>query len=222
MNNYGLSDFQIREIVKNYEEKCNKEDILENSGITEEERDNDDFVERVNQIYTELRNSAPDWNMYLSDAIDQVRKEDSVRGENLAMLYKKVFDLEKSASLIVNELSKVIPLISPNDDVSLSFVSNVEVKKILKILEYELHKKDDFLGEDFFIFAPNRVEAYKKIKEVKVGLDDCNNPYINMSYDEFCKELEKDYGKSGYLMLSKMHEDKYGFIWYNRDYAWAC
>ena len=70
-----LSEFEIREIVSAFQKKCNEEDILESSFLTDKEKEDPDLVARINEVYSELRNSAPDWNRYLAVAIEQVREE---------------------------------------------------------------------------------------------------------------------------------------------------
>lgn len=215
-----LTDLEVRDIVSSYEKRCNKEDILEASELTDEEKANEGFVERVNQIYTELRNSAPDWNRYLSDAIDQVRKEYFAKGENLATLYKKIFDLRKSARLIEYELNKVIPCLCPYyENVVIPLVSNEAVERMLKILEEELHKEDSFLNKNFFLLAPNRSEAFRKLQQFEDGYENPENPYLKMSYEVFGKELDKRYGKSEYTQIARMYEDTYGLVWYDGDYV---
>lgn len=63
----------------------------------------------------------------------------------------------------------------------------------------------------------NKTEAYDDFYEFEMGFDeDCRT---NLSYEEFCSELDKGYGNSDCIQIARLYEDKNGVIWYDNEYV---
>ena len=61
------------------------------------------------------------------------------------------------------------------------------------------------------------MEAYDDFYKFEMGFDeDCR---ANLSYEEFCSELDKGYGKSDYTQVARLYEDESGVIWYDNEYV---
>lgn len=71
---------------------------------------------------------------------------------------------------------------------------------------------------NFVLIGNNRQEAYNSHIEFEKGFDDPDNPYLKMSYQEFCDELDMGYGNSDYLQIARLFEDSDGKIWYDNEY----
>lgn len=70
----------------------------------------------------------------------------------------------------------------------------------------------------FVLLGESREEAYDAHIEFEMGFDDPRMREI-MSFNEFCKELDLGYGKSGYIQIARLYEDKDGKIWYDNEYV---
>ena len=70
----------------------------------------------------------------------------------------------------------------------------------------------------FVCIANNRLEAYGSHMNFEMGFD---NPKVRvlLTFDEFCKELDKGYGNSEYLQIARLYEDADGRIWYDNEYV---
>lgn len=76
------------------------------------------------------------------------------------------------------------------------------------------------LAENNIVYlCDNRKEAYEMHIEYESGFDYDDNPYLEMSYEEFCEELDKGYGKSDCIQIARLYEDSHGGIWYDNDYC---
>ena len=71
---------------------------------------------------------------------------------------------------------------------------------------------------DFGCIGNNRLEAYGSHMNFEMGFE---NPEVRVliTFDEFCKELDKGYGNSRYIEIARLYEDADGKIWYDNDYA---
>lgn len=69
----------------------------------------------------------------------------------------------------------------------------------------------------FVKIGNNRMEAYDDFVNFELGFDeDARN---NLSYEEFCEELDKGYGNSDCIQVSRLYEDEKGTVWYDNDYV---
>lgn len=72
---------------------------------------------------------------------------------------------------------------------------------------------------NFVLIGNNRLEAYDSHIEYEKRFDDPDNPYLKMSYQEFCDELNKGYGNSDYNQIARLFEDNDGKVWYDNEYC---
>lgn len=73
-----------------------------------------------------------------------------------------------------------------------------------------------YMDMSTFIKIGNRKEAYKDYCEFESGFDD--NCRTELSYEEFCKELNKGYGNSYCIQIARLYEDTKGVVWYDNEY----
>ena len=71
----------------------------------------------------------------------------------------------------------------------------------------------------FVLEASSREEAFTKFIEFESGFQDISNPYLSMTFSEFCQELEKGYGNSDCIQIARLYEDCDGKIWYDNAYV---
>lgn len=71
----------------------------------------------------------------------------------------------------------------------------------------------------FVLVGNNRKEAYNDFIEFEKGFDDEDNPYLKMSFEDFCKELDKGYGQSDCLQITRLYEAPDGKIYYDNEYC---
>ena len=62
----------------------------------------------------------------------------------------------------------------------------------------------------------NREEAYNDFVEFESGFSELLRN--NLSYEEFCTELDKGYGNSDYVQVARLYEDENGAVWYDTEY----
>lgn len=70
----------------------------------------------------------------------------------------------------------------------------------------------------FVLVGGNRKEAYEDFIEFEKGFNDADNIYLKMTFEEFCKELDKGYGNSDCLQIARLYENENG-IWYDNEYV---
>lgn len=76
---------------------------------------------------------------------------------------------------------------------------------------------DNGMDLSTFIKIGNRTEAYDDFFKFENGFDeDARN---NLTFEEFCAELDKGYGNSGCVQIARLYEDENGVIWYDNDYV---
>ena len=69
----------------------------------------------------------------------------------------------------------------------------------------------------FVLVGNNRKEAYDEFVEYELRFDeDVRN---NLSFEEFCKELDKGYENSGCIEIARLYEDGKGRVWYDKEYC---
>lgn len=69
----------------------------------------------------------------------------------------------------------------------------------------------------FIKVGNNRQEAYKDFIEFEKGFDE--EIKTNLSYEDFCIELDKGYSNSKYVQIARLYEDINGTIWYDNEYV---
>lgn len=80
-----------------------------------------------------------------------------------------------------------------------------------------IDKINENMDMSTFIKLGNRREAYKDYCEFESGFDDkCRT---ELSYEEFCKELNKGYGNSDCIQIARLYEDAKGVVWYDNEYV---
>lgn len=68
----------------------------------------------------------------------------------------------------------------------------------------------------FIQVGNNRKEAYDDFCEFENGFDkDARN---ELTFEEFCTELDKGYGESIYVQIARLYEDKDGVVWYDNEF----
>ena len=69
----------------------------------------------------------------------------------------------------------------------------------------------------FVLVGKNRMEAYDDFVDFELGFDEdfCNN----LTFEEFCAELDKGYGNADCVQISRLYEDNEGKIWYDNEYC---
>lgn len=72
-------------------------------------------------------------------------------------------------------------------------------------------------GKDIIFDANNRKEAYDNFIEFEMGFLDPECRHI-VSFEEFCKELDKGYGQSLMIQIGRLIEIN-GKIYYDNDYV---
>ena len=81
----------------------------------------------------------------------------------------------------------------------------------------EYDNDSSYMDLSTFIKIGNRKEAYEDFCEFEKGFDeDTRN---NLTFEEFCVELDKGYGNSGCVQVARLYEDDNGVIWYDNEYA---
>jgi hypothetical protein len=69
----------------------------------------------------------------------------------------------------------------------------------------------------FVLVGNNRMEAYDEFIEYELRFDeDVRN---NLSFEEFCEELDKGYENSGCIEIARLYEDGKGRVWYDKEYC---
>lgn len=79
-----------------------------------------------------------------------------------------------------------------------------------------IYKINENMDMSTFIKVGNRREAYKDYCEFESDFD--NNCRTELSYEEFCKELNKGYGNSDCIQIARLYEDTKGVVWYDNEY----
>lgn len=77
-----------------------------------------------------------------------------------------------------------------------------------------MEQKMDLTG--FVKVGNNRKEAYDDFVEFESGFDEDFRTIL--TYEEFCIELEKGYGNSDCIQISRLYENEDG-IWYDNDFV---
>lgn len=97
-------------------------------------------------------------------------------------------------------------------------VSGVDLMDTLRAIGFTHEEIIEAGIGSFGCIGNNRLEAYGSHMNFEMGFDD---PEVRtlMSFDEFCKELDKGYGNSNYIQIARLYEDADGKIWYDNDYA---
>ena len=67
----------------------------------------------------------------------------------------------------------------------------------------------------FIKVGNNRKEAYEDYIDFEKGFKENS---VVISFEEFCKELDKGYGKSDYTQIARLYEDNNGCVWYDNEY----
>lgn len=76
---------------------------------------------------------------------------------------------------------------------------------------------ENFDLSSFVLIGNNRKQAYEDFIEFEKGFgEDCR---YDMSFKEFCKELDKGYGNSNCIQIARLYETKDGKVWYENDYC---
>lgn len=70
---------------------------------------------------------------------------------------------------------------------------------------------------DCVLVGNNRVEAYQSHLDFESGFDE--EFRCDISFKEFCKELDKGYGNSDFLQISRLIEMPDGKIWYDNEFC---
>lgn len=71
----------------------------------------------------------------------------------------------------------------------------------------------------FILIGNNRQAAFDSHIEYEKGFNDPDNPYLKMTYSEFCVELNKGYGNSDCIQIARLFEDNEGKVWYDNEYC---
>lgn len=71
---------------------------------------------------------------------------------------------------------------------------------------------------DFILVGNNRKEAYEDFIEFEKGFNDPDNKYLDIDFEEFCEILDKGYGNTDYIQISRLYEAPDGKIWYDTEY----
>ena len=61
----------------------------------------------------------------------------------------------------------------------------------------------------------NRKESYADYIDFEKGFKENS---VVISFEEFCSELDKGYGKSDYTQIARLYEDNNGCVWYDNEY----
>lgn len=69
----------------------------------------------------------------------------------------------------------------------------------------------------FVKIGDNRLEAYDSLYDLGLYFDE--DYRTDLSYNRFCEELDKGYGKSKNIRIARLYEDEKGAVWYNNAYA---
>lgn len=69
---------------------------------------------------------------------------------------------------------------------------------------------EELQNNNIVYISSSRREAYELLIEYEDEFD--------MSYEEFCIELDKGYTKSDYTQVARLYEDSHGRIWCDSDY----
>ena len=119
---------------------------------------------------------------------------------------------ERVKELYNNMLYYIKELVGENDFTSTLQAIGFTDKEIL----------EEGLGDidlsTFTCIGNNRLEAYGSHMNFEMSF---KNPEIRiiLTFEEFCKELDKGYGNSIYLQISRLYEDSEGQIWYDNEYV---
>lgn len=102
-----------------------------------------------------------------------------------------------------------------------NYINTGESDVSIKAENLEISPCDDSKEMDFssFVFAgKNRQEAYDSHIEFEKGFDpECS--YADMTFEEFCDELDKGYDGSDCLQIARLYEDANGNIWYDNEFV---
>lgn len=71
---------------------------------------------------------------------------------------------------------------------------------------------------DFILVGNNRKEAYEDFIEFEKGFNDPGDEYLDIDFEEFCEILDKGYGNTDYIQISRLYEAPDGKIWYDTEY----
>ena len=63
----------------------------------------------------------------------------------------------------------------------------------------------------------NRKEAYDDFVAFENGFDE--DYRTELTFEEFCEELDKGYGNANYTQIARLYEDENGNVWYDNDYV---
>ena len=69
---------------------------------------------------------------------------------------------------------------------------------------------ENFDLSNFVLIGNNRKQAYE---------DFIKDEDYNMTFEEFCKELDKGYGNSDCIQIARLYETSDGKVWYENDYC---
>ena len=69
---------------------------------------------------------------------------------------------------------------------------------------------ENFDLSNFVLVGNNRKQAYEDFIE---------DEDYNMTFEEFCEELDKGYGNSNCIQIARLYETKDGKVWYENDYC---
>ena len=70
---------------------------------------------------------------------------------------------------------------------------------------------------NFVNVGKNRMESYDDFVNFELGFDeDTRN---NLTYEQFCAEMDKGYGNSDCVQIARLYEDENGTVWYDNDYV---
>lgn len=73
------------------------------------------------------------------------------------------------------------------------------------------------MPKEFYKDGDNREEAYKNFVEFEEGFP--KEDQLNLSFEEFCAELDKGYGTSEMFQIARLYEKADGSIWYDTEYS---
>ena len=78
---------------------------------------------------------------------------------------------------------------------------------------------NNFDLSNFVLIGNNRKQAYEDFIEFEKDFNDENNIYLDMTYKEFCENLDKGYGNSNCIQIARLYESKDGKVWYDNEYC---
>lgn len=82
----------------------------------------------------------------------------------------------------------------------------------------EIIVEGEVLDMSTFILDGNtREEAYKSFLDFEKGFSE--DFRVELSFEEFCKELDLGYGNSEYVQVARLYEDEDGKIWYDNEFV---